>query len=292
MTANRSRKRPITLLKNSLATLFSNPSIIFPFICIAFTQLFIFEILLFSTRHPLNVFFGPIIQRIEGNIFLHYPFNYLVIMKWWQDAIVQSTVYVFISSLFLGMAVATIEAINNNRKINYGTLIRKSMKSYVHLFCASSLTVFSMFLLSSVHGMIIGRATEIRSTAGIFFIIKQAVLMSAPYVNLLLAIIVTTLFIFLIPIIIIDGKKITAGILINFRVLFRSLGVTLGVVFLSAMIYVPVILLKTFSALFQKQIIPELWPLIPLFSILLSLFIDAIQYTAITTYYLLTKEEK
>lgn len=292
MTENNLGKRPIALLKSSLTTLLSNPPLLFPFLCVGFIQLFLLEIIFFSTRHPLNVFFGPIIKRLEGEIFLHYPFNFLVVMKWWQNSLLQSTLYIFVTSLFIGMAIVTIEAININRTINYSAFLRKALRSYVHIFVAASLTVATMFFFSSLHGVVLGRAMAIKSVSGKFFLLKQAVLWSAPYVNLLVAVFVTSIFIFLIPIIILDGKKITSALVTNFRVLGRSWGVTLGIIFLSSLLYIPAILLKTFSPMFQKNILPELWPLIPLFTILSSLFIDAIQYTAITTLYLLTKEEK
>jgi len=292
MTQMSTRRNPIALLRTSLATLLSNPPVILPFICIAFIQLFIFEVLMFSTRYPLNIFFGPIIRRIEGEIFLHYPFNYIVLIKWWQNSFLQSAFFVLISSVFLGAAVAAIDTINNNRTVNYNAVFRRSLSAYIHLILASALSVGTMFLVSALHGLVVGRALMIRSTEGMYFILKQLVVISAPYVNLLVAVVITTLFIYLIPAIIIDKKKIGGALVANFAMLRKSFGFTFMVVFLSALLYVPAILLKTFSPTIQKSILPEFWTIIPVLSVLISLFIDAIQYTALTTYYLLKKEEK
>ena len=285
-------RKPLALLKMALAILFSNPPIVLPFLCIAFVQLFIFEILLFAGRNPLRVFMGPIIQRMEGDIFLHYPFNYLLLIKWWQNSFLQSAIYIFIGSFFLGCAVAAIEAVNSNRSSNFTALLKKTLNSYVHLFAAAVITVSSMFFFSFLHGLVIGRALAIRSESGLLLWIKQAVLLSAPFVNLFIAALVTVLFIYVIPGIVLDGRKIWGALANNFRMLAKSAGITFGVVLLSALLYIPAVVLKLFSPAYQKAVAPELWPIVPLLGVFLSLFIDALQYTAITTYYLLMKETK
>jgi len=49
----------IPLLKGSVDTFVNNPIILLPFLTIAFIQLLILEILYFSPRFPLSVFFNP-----------------------------------------------------------------------------------------------------------------------------------------------------------------------------------------------------------------------------------------
>ena len=75
MTPERSAKNVIDLIRFSLNTLFQNPLIAYPFVIIAFIQLFVLEIFYFAPRYPLSIFFGPLIRTLYGEGYLHYPFR-------------------------------------------------------------------------------------------------------------------------------------------------------------------------------------------------------------------------
>lgn len=284
-------KQPIVLLKSSFDTIINNPVILLPFTMVAFIQLLILEIIFFAPRYPLSIFFAPLIRKLEGEIFLHYPFNFVVMTKWFQS--VQIPVYIILNSFFIGMTVLVIDLINNEKKVNLGQVFRQTLSRYVHLLVASGISVVLMYGVTTLYStLLIRRALMIRSTNGIFYMIKRAVLDGAPYFNLLFAIFLTALFAFVVPLIVLERKKIVAALVLNFKYLWRSFWFIFLVILLPGLLYIPVLLLKTNGKLFETILIPEVWGLIIIFSIMLTLFIDAIQYAAITTYYLLTKETK
>ena len=291
MKASTPAKQPIALLKTAVLTLFEKPAVLFPFGLIAFIQLLTLEILFFSTRTPLSGFFGPIIRRLKGELYLHYPFNLMVTTEWFQNSYLQGLIYVVFSSLCIGAAVGVLKAIDNDRPIRIGAFFRDALRSYVHLFIASAITVLAMFGLSDIYGLVINRALKIGATSGIKFFIKQGVLITAPLVNLLLAILVTALFIYVIPIIIIDRKKIFPALFRNFKILARSARFTLTIILLPALLYVPLLLLRSTAPLLQRHFAPEVMLVIAVTGILVSAFIDAVHYTAASMFYLLTKEE-
>ena len=66
MTKKTSATNVIALLRASVNTIITNPVIVYPFCIIAFIQLLVLEVLYFSPRFPLSVFFGPIIARLHG----------------------------------------------------------------------------------------------------------------------------------------------------------------------------------------------------------------------------------
>ena len=221
---------------------------------------------------------------------MHYPFNYVLLNKWFQQ--VQVPVYVIFNSFFIGAAVLIIHNINNDKSVKMKTVFKKTLSSYIHLIVACVVAVVVLFGLSSFYGLLMRRALTIRSISGIFFMIKQAVLLGAPYVNLLFAVIVTSVFAFVIPIIVIEKKKVFSAIILNFKNLWKSFFVVFTVIFLSGLIYVPILLLRSSGQLFRTVMIPEAWGITLIISVFVSLFIDALQYTAITTFYLLKKESK
>ncbi|HPB68835.1 MAG TPA: hypothetical protein PLT76_04265 [Candidatus Omnitrophota bacterium] len=292
MSSQGKGKQPITLIKTAISTLFIHPAILFPYAIIAFYEFLIFELLFFAPRYPLVNFFGPIIRKLEGDIFLHYPFSYYVLAKWFQSTLLQSIISVVLNSFFIGMSVAIINAINNGQPVVLKAAFKRTLASYVHLFIGVALPVATMIGLSQLHELVINRALIIRSTTGIYYVLKQAVLLSIPYFNLLLAVFSTALFIYVIPSIIIDKKKIFGALVSNFKILWKSSGFTFLVLLLPALLYLPVILLQSTTSIYKNAAPPELLGILALVGIILSIVIDIIHYTTMTTYYLLKKEEK
>ncbi|HPN56766.1 MAG TPA: hypothetical protein PLD92_07940 [Candidatus Omnitrophota bacterium] len=292
MSSESKSKQPIALIKTAISTLFTHPQILSPYAIIAFYEFLIFELLFFAPRYPLVTFFGPIIRKLEGEVFLHYPFSYYVLAKWFQSTLLQSVIFVVLNSFFIGVSIAIINAINNGQPVILKAAFKRAAASYVHLFIGAALPVATMIGLSQLHELVINRALVIRSTSGIYYILKQMVLLSVPYFNLFLAVFSTALFIYVIPGIIIDKKKIFGALASNFKILWKSFGFTLLVLILPALIYLPVILLQSTTSIYKDAAPPELLGILAIVGVILSIVIDIIHYTTMTTYYLLKKEEK
>src|SRR3990167_8068562 len=94
-------KQLIPLLKGSVDTYIAHPVILIPFLTLAFIQLLILEILFFFPRYPLSVFFNPIVRTLWGEGFVHFPNNYLILPKLFQNA--QVFIYIFVSSYLISI---------------------------------------------------------------------------------------------------------------------------------------------------------------------------------------------
>lgn len=288
MNHKNTNKQLIPLLRESINSYIANPIILLPFVTIAFIQLLILEIIYFAPQFPLVKFFGPLIQKLEGEAFLHYPQNLIILPKWFQTA--QFFIYIFISSFFIGMAIAIIANINNNKKSSFGAATRQALPQYVHLVLAAIMTFVVFYLLSSAYSMVIRRALQIQSKTGIFHILKATVIYGAPYFNLLIGVLVTAIFAFLFPIIIIEKKKILSALILNFKSLWKSFWFLFFVVLIPTLFYVPVILLRNNLGAVIHLTFEGMRMIVLILSTLVMLFIDATVYTAITTHYLLKKE--
>lgn len=265
--------------------MFEHKEILFPFTMTALVQLFVLEILYFAPRYPLSTFFAPIIRKLYGEAYLHYPFNYMVMPKIFQN--LQIPLYILVNSFFVGMAVSIIATINNDKKVVMRKTLKDTLRGYVHIVC-NALIAFGLikglfFLFSKVYA----RAAIIGATSGYKFMIKKIILDGAPYFNLLISVLVSTLLAYVIPSIIIDRKKIFGALLTNLRTLWGAFWFTLILILIPTLLYVPILLLRTHL---PTQLIPELHAVVIVLSIVVMLFIDAISYTALTTYYLLKKE--
>ena len=243
MISKNLNKQPVALLKSAFNTIVSHPAILFPFAIVAFIQIFLLEVIFFATRYPAVILIKPLVIRFRGEEFLHYPYNYFLLTAWFQN--VQIPVYVLFTSFFIGSAVAVIGLINNEKKIEIKSVFKETLKSYVHLLVAGVLSVFLLWVLSMLYGLLMGRAREIRSTFGIYYVIKKIVLDGAPYFNLLISIFVITVFAFVIPFIIIDRKKVFTAIKLNFQNIQKSFWFIFVAMLLPGLLYVPILLLST-----------------------------------------------
>ena len=110
------QKKVIPLLRTAVSTLIENKIILFPFSIIMFIQLFLLEIVYFSPRYPLNVFFAPLIRHFWSEKYLHFPYNFIVLPRIYQNSFVQAMIYIFISVFliaFLSSFFITIFKIHN-----------------------------------------------------------------------------------------------------------------------------------------------------------------------------------
>ncbi|OGX41582.1 MAG: hypothetical protein A3G91_02710 [Omnitrophica WOR_2 bacterium RIFCSPLOWO2_12_FULL_50_9] len=283
------KKQLIPLLRESVNAYITHPILLFPFVTIAFVQILLLEVLYFAPRFPLVKFFGPLIQRLEGEAYLHYPQNLLILPKWFQIA--QYFIYVLIGSLLTATAIAMIANLNNQKKTTFGAALRSTLPRYLHLVIAAIITFFVFQGLSGAYGLCIRRALQIRSETGLFHLIKAIVLYGAPYFNLLIGVLVTVMFAFVFPIIVIDQKKVFSAILLNFRHLWRSFWFIFFVILIPTLFYVPVMLLRDNLGIVVNLTFEGMRLLLIILSIVVMIVIDATIYTAITTYYLFKKEQ-
>lgn len=287
MSTKISIKQSFSLLGGSIGLLFKNPQILYPFGILAFIQMLLMEILFFAPRFPLSTVFTPVIQRLKGAMYLHYPFNFDLINHWFQSF--QIFIFLFFTSLLIGKAVLIIAKINQGEAVS--KMPRLGLKRYVNVIAGFMLIFLMMYGFTSVYGLLIRRAAQIRSTTGIYFLIKQAVLVWAPYFNLIFSVITMTLLAYIIPIIVLDKKNIFIAIGRNFQILWGSFFALFVVIFVSTLFYVPILLVRSNQQMFFSFMTPEGWQVFVIFGVFVMLFIDAVQYTAITTCYLLTKEK-
>ncbi len=289
MTAKEAKPTIFSLLKNSAETLIANPVIFYPLVITAFVQLITLEILYFAPRQPLVVFFGPLIKH-WGETFLHYPFYFMLLPKLFFY--VQVVIYLFMGSFFNGLAVAVIYAINTEKKIRFKNILRESLPAYIHVFIAAILSYSIYTALTFLYKLVWNRALLIKSEAGIYGLLKKVIVVGEPFANLLIGVVVTTLFIFVFPLIMIDKKKIGAALIQNFKRVFRSFWLMLGVILIPTLFYIPILLLRSNVSMIADRLVPGISLLLIFLSVAVSVLIDAVVFTAVTTYYLFKKEKR
>lgn len=281
-----SYKQILPILNSSINTLAGNKKILFPFVIIAFVQLLCLEILYFANRYPLNIFFSPIISKLWSEEFLHYPMNFILLPKLFQYA--QIPTYIFLSSFFIAVAIAMIYQLEQGHALKTGRIMKEVASQYVHIIVVSLISFLVLLIFLKLYGLAFNRAWVIRSQEGLYFLIKQFIIEGGPFLNLISSIVVSTLFAYAVPIVVIEKKKALEALFLNFKMLFRSFFITLALIFLPSLLFIPILLLR--SSIRFYVMIPELTLIALIGSVFVSMVIDAIVYTALTTNYLLAKE--
>lgn len=286
MSKNTANKNVFSSLKSAYITLMDNKTILFPFFIVMWVQLLCLEIIYFSPRLPLNSILGPIIQKLFGEVYLHYPFNFILLPKLYQN--IQMPLYILLSSFCIAWACSIINAINNDSEIKIGKLAKKTFSQYVFLILAAILSFALVILMFKGFSFLIMRAAKLRSEAGILFLIKNIILKGTPYFQLIINILASTVFAYLIPAIAIDNKKILAALILNFKTLWKSFWFTFFLLLIPSLLYLPIVVIR--STITFNSFIPELQLIVIIASVIVMFAIDSICYTALTIHYLLKKE--
>jgi hypothetical protein len=273
------------LLRSSIYSLITNKAIFFPYCIIIFFQLLLVEIIFFSNQFPLNNFLGPVIKTLWGEKYLHYPLNLYALPQLFQEF--QVPLFIFFNTFFIAVSIGILVGLNNGIKIRLKSIYKETFGAYVHLVIASILISVLVILIFKFYGKIYLRAEMIRSDSGPFFILKRIVQEGAPYFSLFTSVLVTTLFAFVFPIIIVDRKKIFAALFLNFKLIFKSFWMILGITLTPTLLFALFLILR--SSIHVTEY-PEIQYWLVVAGIILMALIDATVYTALTLFYLLHKE--
>ncbi len=276
------------LLRQTIYILESYQDIWVPAIIILFIQLLVLELLYFAPRYPLSTFFGPIVQTFWGEKYLHYPFNLIELAEQFQLA--QIPIYIFFSNYLMAVAIAVITDINRGQKIILGKKFIETLRMYVSISMAACVISVSYVGLIKLYDMVVQQASLIDPQKGILYVVKMIVVDGAPYLSLLIGIFITTLFAFVLPIIVIEKGKFFKALALNFRMIVRSFWLVLAIVILAHVPFGTILLLRTTIVKFSDTVFPELRVIILVISLTLLIVIDTMIYTAMTIYYLFKKE--
>ncbi|MBF0478085.1 MAG: hypothetical protein HQL26_01245 [Candidatus Omnitrophica bacterium] len=285
---NRLKKGGVfSLLGESVTALLNNPSVATPFLTIIFIELLLVEILYFSTRFPLVHFFGPIIQKLWGAVYLHYPNNLLILSSILPYA--QIAIFIVIGNFFISMSAAALGLIETKQSDSLSAG-RIALSRYFHVLVAAFLLWGISWLFLSGYRLVLARALKIHSTTGIFFVIKAATVYGAPYFNLFLGCLATSLLAFLIPALVIDKKNLFRAIGCNFILVWKHFWTVLLIVLIPTILYIPVLAFRAnindvANMTFQGI---RVWAIVA--GYIFMGVIDAVVYTALTKFFLSTKE--
>ena len=141
-----------------------------------------------------------------------------------------------------------------------------------------------------MYGLLINQALKIHSTQGILFWIKKTVILGFSPVQFISNIFITALLVYVIPIIILEQKKIFKALVDNFKILSGSFWSTIIIVCVPMVFYIPVLIIRNNTGFLIKMTSPEIQIFIIALGIMVTAGINTFVLMAATTYYLYKKE--
>lgn len=264
-------KKVIRTWGDSFNIIRRHPIIISPFILIALVNTLFLYLLYLAPQRPVSVVLAPPIKVFFGEKFLHYPLNLVLMPKlfYYAQVFINATLGVVLSAL----AVLMIAKVHKREKPSFLLNFIQTLKRYFSLFVV---WLIPFILASAAFKFSLTRYGSIEGWKGIAIVCA----------SFLLSVLVQIVFIYAVPLIIIEKKNLFSALGENMRVVTKLFAPTLFLVMVPALLYLPVLALKFKSVYLMKTFFPEIVLVILMGGVLISLLIDIVIVTAVTTLFL------
>jgi len=260
-----------------------NPIILMPFVLIAFLELLALEFLYFSSRVPLSYIANPIIRKFFGEAFIHYPGNLVVLPRLFYYK--QVAIYVFVGAFLTAVAVNIFKNIKGGLPVRAKAMIRNTLKSYISLLVYAILISVLVFFVQKADTFVFTKAMRLLSR-----LLKISIM---PVYNIgftlflfLSNLMMQTFLIATIPIIVIERVSLLKAMARSIMLGLRNFLTIFALIFLPFFIYLPIILLKSFSTQIMDKTFPEISLYITVAGIVITIFLDSFAIIAVSQFLL------
>ncbi len=262
----------VEIYKQVFSMLQKNPTVLFLFLILGIFDAIALTILFFAPIPPVSYVLAPIIRTFWTDQFLHYPYNFLLLPKLFGHAhfLISTVIGVFIS----GLIIKKIEADTKGETISTLFAFGFVLKKYISLVVAwlISYGVFTVGL------------------KGLLYLLPKNLLIQMAG-GFVLALLIQSIFAFLLPSLIIVDQGFLRSFLEGLRCGLKNVGI------MSAIFAVPMLLVfaasfaKLYTSLFV-QIYPELVLWVLAGGIVITLVVDILITSSATLMFLKVRNKK
>ncbi len=257
----------------SLQFIMANPIVLVPFAIIAFIEGLALELLYFSSRRPISFLVSPIIRKLFGEGFVHYPGNLLLLPKLFYYA--QVVIYIIVGVFLAAAAISIFKTIDSNQSLKLDSIIKKSAKRYASFITYGLLLIVLLFLLKKADIFVLSKFFRLASRYVPNLAVKLLPFVR-PIMLFLTSIILQTFLILTIPIMVLRKKSLLKALGGSIYLGARNFLSLFTLIFLPFLLYFPISLLKlkVVSLKLTDLTFPEINLYIIVAGIIVSIFID------------------
>ena len=254
-----------------------NKNIFLPFFLVGVVDVLLLIMIYLAPQPPLSALLGPPIKVFWGERFLHYPFNLLLIPRLFDIAHIISTALSGV--LMTGVAVRMLKEAHSGIKPDIVLSLNKSWRVYLKLLVIW-LVMFG--LVSAVFKVL----------PAIFHFKQRAASLVVFGAGFLISSIIQAIFIYAIPAVIIEEKKIWPAIKRSVSFCRSNFLPTLILVGLPTLIYIPMVILKGKLPFLMSKTFPELVVVFMSLGIVISVIIDCLITSSTTVLFLNQRKDE
>jgi len=266
----------------------NKPIILLPYFILAFFETLSLELIYFSTRKPLISVAGPLIKKLFGEAYVHYPGNIFILPK--MFFFMRITLYIFLAVFLSAITVNIVKNIKTNLPLKAKALIKNALNQYLSFVGYGILVILSVFALRFLDTSFVSRVINfadrylpgIKATAG-----PGLRLFTMFFINVG----ITTFLISTVPIMVTRQKAVLRALGESISLGFRNFFVIFPLIAVPSFLYSPVLLLKTFPSQLAEKTSPGIIPLVIVLGIVFSMFIECFILVCISSFILNTRKK-
>lgn len=270
--------------KKSFRIVKEYPRVLLPFGVVGSLQGVLLVLLFLAPRYPLSVVLAPPIRAFWGELYLHYPANFLLLPRLFNYGNI--IISLFIGSLMTGMMVIMVYQANKNVIPGRRSSFKKSIKKY--------LTLVAVWVVAFILVSIVFRGPKFLISKYYFhntgFFTRWNVLRMAFIGGILISLLVEMFFAYAVAAVMIENKRIWRAIGKSFSVARRFFLTTFILVAIPTFFIFLVTILKWKIPQLMKQFFPEITLYILGLGIGVSLLINYLVTTSVTVLFLMNKD--
>jgi hypothetical protein len=278
-----------TIYHQTVQSLKSQKRLLLPFAIFALIETVVLTLIYLAPRVPFNALLGPPIKTFRGEMFLHYPANFLLIPE--LESFSRSILTVLIGSLLAGTAALMIFQAYQKKTVAFGEAFVMSAKKYFQLlviillsagimhYAYKGLNIVIAKYFMSGHNQLLGFSYPV--WRGPFSII----------ISIFILLNVQACLVYAVPYLMIGKSKLFTALWRSVVFFSRNIWQTLLIVTLPFFVYIPIIILQYKTAYLIDNVFPEFVMIVAYAGIFLSsMVIDLLVTVSATLYYLNNKE--
>ncbi|MFH1753804.1 MAG: hypothetical protein ABH875_06440 [Candidatus Omnitrophota bacterium] len=248
-----------------------NPIIFTPFVVTALFEAMAMLFLYYLPRNPLMYIFNPIISKLYGEVFTHYPGCMLMFTKFFFYA--RMSIFIFIGAFMAAVAVNMFKAARLGHTVNTNTAFKNASKRYVSLLgygvIAAVIVMLikrvDFFILRGLFSLVLGHAP---GTAAEWFSLVTQIFF------FLSVIVFQVFFVATIPIIVLKNKRLFKAVMESVYLGARNFFGIFALIFLPYLIYLPLALVRSTPLKLIEMTFPEINMIISVIDVLVAIVID------------------
>jgi hypothetical protein len=274
--------------KAVLQVMWRKPGIFIPFCIVVLIELVFLTILFFAPHHGIISILGPPIRKFFGEIFLHYPYNLSLIPTMFEYINLPFTILV--TPLVCGITVGMVALGFNNKNTEFGKNLRIALSRY-----------FSLLFLWVIVGIIYACIFQLfkflslncypESVEKFLHIPGWRMFRICQYISLLICLLIEPLVSYVIPLLILEKKKLFASIKEGAIIGWSIYMSTFILITIPTLLGVCLVLVKQkLLSVLMDKFYPEIVLVIMACGFILILFVEVLKISSLTKLFLLNRE--